>query len=179
MNDEKDLRKAFANLKDLKKKLSALEANLNDIKSSRSKYRFNLDEMTEDTYVSLSLGLEIAGCDLRQGNKTEFTFDEAKEIEKNLPDGWRLPSPQEWTYIAAKYGYRKGVYDYDTFVENLNLTVNMSSSGNYWSSAVGSNNFGYYLNFYAGGVLPQDSSYRHYGLSVRLVRNLLCYEAEE
>ena len=48
--------------------------------------------------------------------------------------------------------------------------VNRGSNGNYWSSSLSSQTIGYYLNFYSGGVLPANGSYRFYGFSVRAVQ---------
>jgi uncharacterized protein (TIGR02145 family) len=47
---------------------------------------------------------------------------------------------------------------------------NVSSSGNYWSSAAYSATAAYYLNFGSGGVYPLTNSYRAYGFGVSPVR---------
>ena len=44
------------------------------------------------------------------------------------------------------------------------------SYGDYWSSSLHSQTFGYYLSFFSGGVSPARSNYRFYGFSVRAVQ---------
>ena len=44
------------------------------------------------------------------------------------------------------------------------------SGGNYWSSSLHSQTYGYYLLFISGGVYPADNGSRFYGFSVRAVQ---------
>ena len=44
------------------------------------------------------------------------------------------------------------------------------TGGDYWSSSLGSQAYGYYLDFYSGGVVPALNGSRFYGFSVRAVQ---------
>ena len=47
---------------------------------------------------------------------------------------------------------------------------NRGSNGNYWSSSLYSQTYGYYLYFNESGVYPANSNDRFYGFSVRAVQ---------
>lgn len=137
---------------------------------------------------SKMLGIEIADTNYweidEDGNKKEyFTWDEAMEIQKKLPNGWRLPTRSEWSILAEEFGtYENGELDGTKLSEALDLplsgyrnggsTVFQGSYGYYWSSVAGNNNDAYYLNLGSSNVYPQDYYYKWYGLAVRLVRDI-------
>ena len=103
--------------------------------------------------------------------KTEFTWDEAMEIEKKTNGKWRLPTIFEWDKLVAEFGDKDGVLDRDTFVKELELTEDGYGYGGYWASTrYSSANYAYYLNFGSLYVLRSGYGYRYHGRSVRLVR---------
>lgn len=122
--------------------------------------------------LKLNCGIEIALDDYwemgENGNKkTAFTFDEASEIEKKTNGEWRVPTVGEWCQICVEIS---DTLDRDVIVTKLKLTEDEYGYGSYWSSAVGSSNYGYGLVFDSGGVYPQDYDYRDVGFSVRLIK---------
>ena len=58
--------------------------------------------MGEEPIYSKLANIEIAPGDYVEGGL--FTWEEALEIEKNLSDGWRLPTRSEWALIAEEFG---------------------------------------------------------------------------
>lgn len=105
--------------------------------------------------------------------KTEFTWDEAIEIEKKTNGKWRLPTIFEWDKLVAEFGQvtdRGGELDRDAFVNTLELTDDEDGFGFYWASTANSDGgLAYYLYFGSGGV-SRGNNYRYGGGSVRLVR---------
>lgn len=140
----------------------------------------------EDIAWSESLNIEIAANDYWEDNehekKTHFTWDEAMEIEKKLNNGWRLPTRHEWVMLAEDSGQDKnGKLSSEKLEKNLNLKKNgyydgiyglVGPDGYYWSSTAYSATDAYNVYFTASNVNPQDSNYKSYGFSVRLVRGL-------
>lgn len=101
--------------------------------------------------------------------KTEFTWDEAMEIEKKTHGKWRVPTQAEWFAIAAAFGSDKdGKVTGETLAKSLNLTTDKDGYGNFWSSTVGGDN-AHYLYFYSTNVYPQDLINKVYGFTVRCV----------
>lgn len=120
----------------------------------------------------LNCGLEIAMEDYYEidedGNKkTEFTFDEALEIEKKTNGEWRVPTIAEWMQIIIELSPD---LDRDAFVKTLNLTEDEDGYGLYWSSTVYSGDYAYGLNYGSSVLYPADRYYRSHGWSVRLVK---------
>lgn len=114
--------------------------------------------------------------------KVYFTYDEAMELEKNLPDGWRLPTRSEWALLAEEFGQdENGELDGNVFAKNLNLTLTglvwsgslyySTTHGYYWSRVSNSDTNAYYLYFNtSGGLNPQYNLNKRYGFAVRLVK---------
>lgn len=114
--------------------------------------------------------------------KVYFTYDEAMELEKNLPDGWRLPTRSEWVLLAEEFGQDEaGELDSNIFAEKLNLPL----TGYFYGGSLGNTGVGFYwsrttyssyaysaycLLFYSSGVSPQDYYGKRYGFAVRLVK---------
>jgi hypothetical protein len=73
---------------------------------------------------------------------------------------WATLEKQGCVFLPAA-GYRSGT------TPNTNGT-----RGDYWSSTTYDADSGYDIHFDTGGVLPQNYSYRMYGISVRLVRDV-------
>lgn len=137
---------------------------------------------------SKMLGIEIASENYWEidddGEKKEyFTWDEAMEIEKKLPNGWRLPTRSEWTIIAEEFGQdADGELNGGELSIGLNLplfgyrngssTHNQGSSGYYWSSTAYSSSSAYYLNLNSLRVVTQLDNLKRLGFAVRLVRDM-------
>ncbi len=131
--------------------------------------------------VSKLAGVEIADQNYVDGDKEYFTFDEALEIEKKLPNGWRLPTRSEWALICEEFGQKDGVLDGDTLKNNLRLeskgymfggVVSASgSNGFYWSRTAGGANRAYGLGFNSS-IVAMNNYNRHLGFSVRCVRDV-------
>ena len=102
--------------------------------------------------------------------KTEFTWDEAMEIEKKTHGKWRVPTQSEWFAIVAAFGADKdGKATGETLAKNLNLTTDKNDCGFFWSSNVVSSIYACYLSFYATAVNPQHYGDKAYGFTVRCV----------
>lgn len=102
--------------------------------------------------------------------KTEFTWDEAMEIEKKTNGKWRLPTIFEWDKLVAEFGDKGGELDRDAFVKGLDLAEDEDGYGGYWASTrYSSANYTYVLYLYSDYVARGDG-YRYSGRSVRLVR---------
>ena len=102
--------------------------------------------------------------------KTEFTWDEAMEIEKKTNGKWRLPTIFEWDKLVAEFGDKDGELDRAVFVKALNLTEDEGGYGNYWAATRYSGaNYAYYLYFYLYYV-GREIYGRSGRNSVRLVR---------
>lgn len=131
-------------------------------------------------FYSRLTNLIIAGEDYVEGDKKHFTYDEAMDIQRSLPDGWRLPTRSEWALICEEFGQKEGELDTNTLVNNLRLGRNRyvnngsltsaGSNGYYWSSTAYSATYAYNLYFSSSNVNPSNSNNRRNGFSVRLVR---------
>lgn len=130
-------------------------------------------------------GVIIAPEDYTAGDKKYFTWDEAIALQKDLPDGWRLPTRSEWALICEEFAQKDGRLDADTLVTNLNLQRNgwydfkdkatdgTGYVGYYWSSTpYSSTSSAYYLGFGSSSVYPSYSITRYLGDSLRLVKDL-------
>lgn len=114
--------------------------------------------------------------------KIYFTYDEAMKLEKNLPDGWRLPTRSEWVLLAEEFGQdENGELEGDILAEKLALPLTgyfrggslyNTGHGYYWSRTTDSSGAydAYYLYFVSSGVNPQSDDDKEYGFAVRLVK---------
>lgn len=124
---------------------------------------------------SETTGLIIAPEDVEIDGKTEFTWDEAMELEKEgkIPEGWRLPTRHEWALIAEEFGQdENGELRGDVLGPKLNLEKNSDGGyyGHYWSStAYSSSTYAYNFNYSTSNTYPQNTSYKYFGFSVRCV----------
>lgn len=133
-------------------------------------------------FYSRLTNLIIAGEDYVEGDKKHFTYDEAMDIQRSLPDGWRLPTRSEWALICEEFGQKDGRLDADTMINNLRLGRNgyvfngslddAGSNGYYWSSTAYSASNAYSLGFNSSSVNPSSNRVRYYGFSVRCVRKV-------
>lgn len=129
----------------------------------------------------------IAPVDYVEGNKKYFNWDEAMELEKKLPDGWRLPTRQEMVLMAEEFGYdpETGKLNSEILRENLKLSLNgylyagdsspytVGTNGYYWSRTANSSAYAYGLGVNSNGnVAPAGVSSRSNGFSVRCVKDL-------
>lgn len=104
--------------------------------------------------------------------KTEFTWDEAMEIEKKTHGKWRVPTQAEWYVIAAAFGAdEKGEVTGATLAKNLNLTTGEDGCGYYWSSIPASVLYGRALYLYRTYADPQYYNDKVNGFTVRCVSN--------
>lgn len=102
--------------------------------------------------------------------KTEFTWDEAMEIEKKTHGKWRVPTQAEWFAIAAAFGADKdGRVTGEALAKNLDLTANEDGYGLFWSSTPDSNTNARSLVFSSTYVYPRRNSNKVYGFTVRCV----------
>lgn len=102
--------------------------------------------------------------------KTEFTYDEAMEIEKKTGGKWRVPTVVEWLQIVLELGTTEdGGLDRDKLVGELNLTEDEGRYGYYWSSTVVDGNDAYSLSYGSGVLYPAYQYSRYRGWSVRCV----------
>lgn len=111
---------------------------------------------------------------LQIDGKTHFTWDEAME---KAPDGYRLPTAEEWQEEIETWNSRDSA---GALESPLNLQLagyrdyssgalgNVGSFGAYWSSSV-SGSSARNLNFYSG-YAHLNSYYRAYGFSVRYIK---------
>ncbi len=114
-----------------------------------------------------------------------YTWDEAMAAAKELGDGWRLPTQDEFQALAEAGSVwddeRKGrLFGGKLFLEaagylscGTGAVADVASNGYYWSSSpfYGGVNAGY-LGFISGGVIPLYYGSRAYGFSVRCVREI-------
>lgn len=156
-----------------------------EFKAKNKEQHPNYDEWDEEAIESDLLDIKIAPKNYweidEDGNKKEyFTWNEAMEIQKKLPDGWRLPTRSEWTIIAEEFGVDKnGELDGTKLSEALDLplsgyrlggsTNNQGSGGYYWSSVANNNNGAYSLYLDSSNVNPQNYSNKWLGFTVRCV----------
>lgn len=102
--------------------------------------------------------------------KTEFTWDEAMEIEEKTNGKWRLPTEQEWFIIAGTFGENEnGEITGEALKENLNLEADGDGRGYYWSSTPYAATYAHYLYFSSMLVNPQNGNNKTNGFTVRCV----------
>lgn len=102
--------------------------------------------------------------------KTEFTWDEAMEIEKKTHGKWRVPTQAEWYAIAAAFGRDEdGKITGETLAKNLNLATDEDGYGYFWSSSVYGTTDARYLGFDSTDVRPQSNNSKVNGFTVRCV----------
>lgn len=132
----------------------------------------SIDLGDRDTIKLKILPLELAGHDLKIGDKTEFTWDEAvKEVKEMESSGWRLPTAHEWVLIAEELALAE---DGDLDGEKLLKTMHCDSSyGSWWSSTSFGLSNAFYLDVDTDGYVdPRDYDDRRDGFSVRLVKEV-------
>lgn len=134
--------------------------------------------------VSKLAEVGIADKDYTEGDKKHFTFEEALEVEKKMEGtGWRLPTRHEWALICEEFANgeddklkpklleeKLGLGKYGHCIED-----EVCSSGEiayYWSRSSRNSSYAFYLAFNDVNAWPSGYSYRHYGRSLRLVRDL-------
>ena len=102
-----------------------------------------------------------------------------------LPDNFQKPSDISWTYRANNWTTNTYTTEQWATLEALGAVflpasgyrngagVNyVQSRGYYWSSSYDYTNDAYGLDFRSSRLYLQDSYYRYYGYSVRLVQDL-------
>lgn len=130
------------------------------------------------------VNLEIADIDYTEGDRKQFTYDEALKIEKRLKEsGWRLPTRSEWVILCEEFGQdEKGELSSEKLTKNLKLETNglmypngdnwyAGRGGDYWSRSAGDANGAYHLVFNPIGVNPSHYANRYLGFSLRFVRD--------
>lgn len=156
-------------------------------------YGFIEKDLNEDMFrrwekygvVSNLANVIIAPEDYTEKDKDKFTYEEALELEKSLPDGWRLPTRKEWVLICEEFALESatGLLKPDLIEKNLGLKKNgyldrdevrqgTDSVGYYWSRTVRNAYDAYNLYFYSGNLYPADYSHKYSGYSVRCVKEL-------
>ncbi len=145
------------------------------------------------TVISDALpGLEWASENLAGHGGTEvdgrwyYTWEQAMRAAKELGDGWRLPTREEFKALAASGSVwddeKKGrLFGGKMFLEAAGYRApadgalgGVGSGGYYWSSSPSSSTdvFAVYLSFTNGRVIPVGHRSRAYGFSVRCVRDI-------
>ncbi len=141
----------------------------------------HLEWMTEN--LSGFGGTEIDG-------RTYYTWEEAMTAAKQLGDGWRLPTREEFEQLCdlgsewqenGPHGLPGRLFGGELFLEaagyrhrESGALSSVGTEGYWWSSssyAAGSVNAGN-LSFHSGGVSPLYGNGRAYVFSVRCVRNV-------
>lgn len=112
-------------------------------------------------------------------NNVYYTYNKAMEVEKKhlKPNGWRLPTKDEWQALYDEYG--------NDIVDVLGLQKNgyisaangslydQGTYGYYWSSTAGSSaTLAYDFGFNASDFYPQGHNLKGYGSSVRCVKDI-------
>ena len=111
----------------------------------------------------------------------DITDAAGKSLFDPSPEGWRLPSKDEYSNFSTTTfiwdSSNKGrTYEGNWFPaagcrDSSDGSMNsVGSSGNYWSSSPYSGNYGYILRFGSGDVNPSSYSGRAYGVRVRCVQ---------
>ena len=138
---------------------------------AKAEYRLDFSVVGSPTKT-----IEVADIDyyeiLPDGTKkTEFTWDEAMEIEKKTHGKWRVPTVPEIFAICAAFGRSEDGTDVDPQVlkETLGLTTDEDGGGYYWSAATYSTNLSRYLSFNASYLYPRNGNSKGYGFAVRCV----------
>lgn len=142
-----------------------------------------LEWMTEN--LSGHGGTEINGA-------TYYTWEQAMAAAKELGDGWRLPTKEEFMQLDAAGSMwdikRKGRWfggnhstDHTGSIflsaagflnRETGVATGVGTGGDYWCSSPYSSTSAYagHLYFGTGGVVPLNGNYRAGGFSVRCVR---------
>lgn len=112
-------------------------------------------------------------------NNVYYTYDNAMKIEKKhfKPNGWRLPTKDEWQALYDEYGDR--IADVLGLQKNGYISVVngllylQGTCGLYWSSTADlSATYAYEFYFNASDFYPQDTDNKGLGLSVRCVKDI-------
>lgn len=104
--------------------------------------------------------------------KTEFTWEEAMEIEEKTHGKWRVPTEAEWFAICAAFGRNEDNTDVDPQVlkKNLNLATDEDCIGRYWSAVSTSVFNSRYLAFGTSYLSPRSFNDKSFSLAVRCVK---------
>lgn len=118
----------------------------------------------------------IAPENYTDGEKEYFTWEEAMDLEKSLPDGWRLPTRKEWVLLCEEFGWNDNIKDLDgkVLAKKLKIQLNPGSSAYYWSRTAYDSALAYSFGFSSSNsrLYPADYSSRYHGVSVRLVKEV-------
>lgn len=155
------------------------------------------DKWEKEGSCSRLAQLIVAPEDFKVGDKEYFTWDEAMEATKDLPDGWRMPSRHEWVLLAEEFGQNdKGELDANVLSKELNMSfggwvapqkmaeynknpkefndyTGVGTDCLFWSTTVNSYQYSYLLYMSTSGYMyPQNGSYKLVGFPVRLVKDV-------
>lgn len=134
-------------------------ATVNGTSNARYTYAtINTDGTGVDGIILFPDGVTIATGEATTWGKVNDTNG---SVTKCTMDQWSALESKGCVFLPAA-GYRYG-----------SSVSYVGSYGRYWSSAPNSSlvNNAYYVNFYSGGMYPQNFFYRYGGFSVRLARD--------
>lgn len=148
---------------------------LTELNEEWEDYKEQKDWIDEVKVQELPSGLKIADRDYYEFDedgvkKTEFTWDEAMEIEKKTGGKWRLPTPKELNQMAVDLGYNDdGVFEGEIFAKNLDIEERFEKDGlgYYWSLRSANTIFSNCLFFNNRALDPQDIHSRGHEFAVR------------
>lgn len=138
-------------------------------------------EKAKENLIETDCGITLCREDYFEGDKKNFTFDEALEVEKEAKKhGFRLPMVVEFEKLYAFYGLGEDGKDtIQRFIDELGFTYaglyggttlyNVGTVGGYWSSSIYNTSNCYYLYFNTSNVYPQSNVSKNYGLAVKFV----------
>lgn len=156
-------------------------------------YGFIEKDLNEDMFrrwekygvVSNLANVIIAPEDYTEKDKDKFTYEEALELEKSFPDGWRLPTRKEWVLICEEFALESatGLLKPDLIEKKLGLKENghsdcdglrqdTDSAGCYWSRTAYNAYYAYELYFFSSNLYPSGYTHKNLGNSVRCVKEL-------
>ena len=126
-----------------------------------------------------------------EGSKLDGDIDLAHDAAHvNMGAQWQMPTQEQFEELAEHCIWqRKTINGVNGYLVTSKANGNSmffscsgfghgtsrgsrGSNGYYWSSTFSDSRYARYLNFYSGGVNPQDYDYRYFGFAVRAVQNL-------
>jgi hypothetical protein len=125
---------------------------------------------SEDLFIP-EIGIKVAD------KKTRFTWYHLPAIKAVLPEGWRLPTKQDFDALVNLFNNncKNFARAWALLPENYNLKSLALNPfyADYWSSTQYSTGRAYYLSLYtSGAVYPQNYNSKVYGFRVRCVRDI-------
>lgn len=135
----------------------------------------DLEWTLEDLAVKPSFGIGDEVGAWEHKGKYYYNWYAANIIAREVGDGWRLPTKEEFEALAEELGediHKVMKPELNGYCISMMDLLGQGSYGYWWSSTPYSTTNAYSMYFTSSAVYPSNSDYKGNGFTVRLVRDI-------